>query len=303
MKLSGFTFVRNAVRFDYPVVESISSILPIVDEFIVNVGPDEDGTLDLIKSIGSPKIKIIQSQWNPNLKVGGYIYAQQTDIALFNCTGKWAFYIQADEVVHEDDLPIIMEYVDRYIDDDRVEGLALHELTFYGDYKTLINVYPWRYSRRCWVVKPHKFVMSRGDAAGFCVLPKYKEHGRYIHVVDTPARVFHYSFVKSEKALTEKYRAVLQNWSEIYSEQQVKKMESNFYNDLPRQFIELYDGSHPNVMSERIKRHPISIDLSPPAWKKLLTMKDRWRIIKTKLIQRFDDRFLGRGSYRLIRPI
>jgi hypothetical protein len=66
MKLSGFTFVRNAVRLDYPVVESISSILPIVDEFIVNVGPDEDGTLDLIRSIRDPRIKIIQSQWNPN---------------------------------------------------------------------------------------------------------------------------------------------------------------------------------------------------------------------------------------------
>ncbi len=106
MKISGFTIASNAIRFDYPVVESIKSILPIVDEFIVNVGPDEDGTLSLIESIGDPKIKIIRSQWNPNLDTGGYLFAQQTNIALFNCTGSWAFYLQADEVVHEDDLAV-----------------------------------------------------------------------------------------------------------------------------------------------------------------------------------------------------
>ena len=101
--LSGFTFIRNGVRPDYPVVESISSILPIVDEFIVNVGPDEDGTLDLIRSINDPKIKIIQSQWNPNMNRGGFIFTQQTNIALFNCMGEWAFCLQADEVVHEEE--------------------------------------------------------------------------------------------------------------------------------------------------------------------------------------------------------
>jgi hypothetical protein len=301
MRLSGFTFVRNAVRFDYPVVESISSILPVVDEFVVNVGPDEDGTLDLIRSIDSPKIKVVRSQWNPNLKVGGYIYSQQTNIALFNCTGDWAVYLQADEVVHEDDLPIITDYCRRYVDDDRVEGLALHELTFWGDYRTIMNVYPWRYSRRCWVVKPHKYVMSRGDAAGFCVLPKYKEHGRYIRVVDTPARVFHYAFVKSRKALTEKYREVWQYWSELHTEETIERFEHDFYATFPRQFMDAYTGSHPGVMQQRIAAHPMKIDLDSPAWKTALTRDDRRRLIKTRLVRALDDRFLGRGSYTLIK--
>lgn len=54
MKVSGFTFVRNAVKYDYPVAESIRSILPVVDKFIVNVGQRNDGTLELIRSIGDP---------------------------------------------------------------------------------------------------------------------------------------------------------------------------------------------------------------------------------------------------------
>jgi glycosyltransferase involved in cell wall biosynthesis len=303
MRLSGFTFLRNAVRFDYPAVESIRSILPIVDEFIVNVGPDDDGTLDLVNAIGDPKIKIIRSQWNPNLTTGGYIYAQQTNIALFNCSGRWAFYLQADEVVHEADLPRIVEAVDRYDADDRVEGLALDELTFWGDYQTIVNVYPWGYSRRCWVIKPHRFVLSRGDAAGFTVHPKYKEHGHKIRVVDTGARVFHYSFVKSQRALAEKYKTVFGYWKETFAPEDVERVTADLYNSwFPRCFVGPYDGTHPAVMAGRIAQHSVRLDLDSPRWRRRLSFADRKRLFQTWWIKQFGDRFIGRGSYRLVRP-
>src|SRR2546426_11596141 len=103
MRLSGFTFCRNAVRYDYPVVESIQSILPIVDEFIVNVGRCEDGTLELIRSIGDPKIRIVESVWDETLRKDGLIYSQQTNIALARCTSDWACYLHADEVFSEEE--------------------------------------------------------------------------------------------------------------------------------------------------------------------------------------------------------
>ena len=300
MKLSGFTFVRNAVRLDYPVVESISSILPIVDEFIVNVGPDEDGTLDLIRSIEDPKIKIIQSQWNPNLTTGYYVCSQQANIALFNCMGKWAFCLHPDEVIHEEDLPLIMAYINRYEKDDRVEGLALREMNFWGDYKTIINVYPERQRRKCKIVKPHCFVLSRGDAAGFTVHPKYKERGRRIRIVDTKARLFHYSVVKSEEGFKNKLQ-IFANYS--------GKNKNNYgwrdnflYRKLPKQFLAPYQGNHPKVMSERIRNHSISIDLSSVAeWRSTLTWRERWRFLKTLFVTYITDRFSGRGSYKLLK--
>jgi len=103
MRVAGFTFVQNAVRLDYPIVESIKSILPIVDEFVVNVGAPDDGTLELVRGIESQKIRIVESLWNPNVTTGGYVFAQQTNIALFNCTGTWAVYLQSDELIHERD--------------------------------------------------------------------------------------------------------------------------------------------------------------------------------------------------------
>ena len=48
MKVCGFSFIRNAVKYDYPIVESIRSILPICDKFVVAVGNSEDNTLQLI---------------------------------------------------------------------------------------------------------------------------------------------------------------------------------------------------------------------------------------------------------------
>ena len=48
------------VSYDYPVVESIRSIFPMVDEFIVNVGRCDDGMLQLIGSIGGTKVRIME---------------------------------------------------------------------------------------------------------------------------------------------------------------------------------------------------------------------------------------------------
>ena len=297
MKISGFTFVFNAIRFDYPVVESIKSILPIVDEFIVNVGPDEDGTRSLIESIGDPRIKIVQSRWNPNLDTGGYLFAQQTNVALFNCTGRWAFYLQADEVVHEEDLALIMEYADKYQEDDRVEGLAFWHLDFWGDYNTILNVYPYRGQRRCRLIKPHRFVLSRGDAAGFTVHPKYKERGRRIRVVDTGARLFHYGQVRTEQTLQKKW----QSRQKYHSERRLKNQNIDFYNYFPRQFVASYEGTHPEVMADRIKKYPVSLDRSSPSWRTKLTRREKWLLLKNLFVTKVTDRLSGRGSYRLLK--
>ena len=71
MKVSAFTFIKNGELLGYPFLQSINSILPIVDEFVINVGKSEDNTLDLIKSIPSSKIRIIESIWNNQMQDQG----------------------------------------------------------------------------------------------------------------------------------------------------------------------------------------------------------------------------------------
>ena len=141
MKVSGFTFLRNGQKLGYPFTESIRSILPLVDEFIIALGPSDDATEPMLCEISDPKIRIIHTQWNENIRpdysVKGFVYGQQKSIALFNCTGDWAFYLEADEVLHQDEVPKIRGAMEKYLGDERVEALAFDYLHFYGNANTI----------------------------------------------------------------------------------------------------------------------------------------------------------------------
>ncbi|MBK8230327.1 MAG: glycosyltransferase family 2 protein [Candidatus Eisenbacteria bacterium] len=134
MRVSGFSFVRDAVRLHYPIAEAIRSILPLCDEFVITVGESTDGTLERIQEINDPKIRILQTDWDPSHFVHGHINAVQTNLALDQCTGDWCFYVQADEVVHEEDHPRIRAAMERWLDNPEVEGLLFDYLHFWGDF-------------------------------------------------------------------------------------------------------------------------------------------------------------------------
>ncbi len=302
MKVSGFTFVRDAIRLDYPIVESIQSILPIVDEFVVNVGVSGDGTIDLVRRIASPKLKIVESTWNPSLSAGGYVLAQQTNIALFNCTGEWAIYLQSDEAIHERDHAQLLDLMARYRNDERVEGLMLQRVSFYGDYGTILNMHPLRCERVCRVVKPARFVLSRGDALGFTVHPKYKEKGRRIRVVDTGLDFFHYLDVRSPATSKDFIEQKSKFWIDG-SERNPYPVELRdyYYNQFPRQFVMQYRGTHPASMQARIQAHQTWLDHKSPRWRTKLTAAERKVYLRTKLIDLFSWRAgPGRPSRKIV---
>jgi hypothetical protein len=205
MKISGFTFCRNAVKYDYPVVESITSALPLCDEFIVNVGRCEDGTLELIRSIPDPRIKIVQSVWDESLRKDGLIYSQQTNIALSHCKGEWAFYIQADEVLHEDDGPALRRSMAQHAGNPKVKGLLFRYLHFIADYW---STNPWFYHKAVRVIRNNGDIESCGDAVGFHFKPtqQYLQSGPKEWLEYSGARMFHYGWVKDPKTMLEKKR-------------------------------------------------------------------------------------------------
>jgi hypothetical protein len=252
MKVSGFTFCRNAVRYEYPIAESIRSILPIVDEFIVNVGRCDDGTMGVIRSIGDPKIRIVESVWDETLRKDGLIYSQQTNIALSHCTGDWAFYLQADEVIHEDDLPHISQAMERHHRSSEVRGLLFRYLHFVGDYW---STNPWFYHRAVRIIRNNGEMESCGDAVGF----HQKATGRYLQsgpsewLAPSGARVFHYGWVKDPKTMLVKKQAM----AKVYhgdapppSEAKLYGMAEFEFEDYP--ILKEFRGRHPLVMAARV---------------------------------------------------
>lgn len=252
MKVSGFTFCRNAVKYDYPVVESIRSALPLCDEFIVNVGRCDDGTLQLIESIGDPRIKIVESVWDESLRKDGLIYSQQTNIALSHCKGEWAFYIQADEVVHEDDLPPLRRAMARYGRDPMVKGLLFRYLHFIADYW---STNPWFYHKAVRIIRNNGEIESCGDAVGFHfkATQQYLQSGPKEWLAYSGARMFHYGWVKDPKTMLEKKReqASLHHGSNLPPDV-ARELSGEAFRFEDYAVLKEFSGSHPAVMRRRI---------------------------------------------------
>lgn len=245
-KISGFTFVRDAVRLDYPIVESIRSALPIVDEYIVNVGDCSDNTLEVIRSIPDQKIKIIETDWNPDRFVDGATIADQTNIALDQCRYPWCLYLQADEAIHEDDFEKITGTIDKYDSRDYVDGLLFHYNHFWGDYSRVHRGHNW-YDRDIRVIRNNRNVRSWKDAQSFRI------DGKKLRVVDCGARIYHYGWVRHPEVMRKK-TIVMDSF--YHDDEWMKRKHSDSgkpwdYGPLNR--IPLFRDTHPSAMQERIR--------------------------------------------------
>ncbi len=246
MKISGFTFVRNGILYGYPFLESIQSILPLCDELVVAVGRSEDRTLDALQTLSSPKIRIIETVWDESLRIGGTILAQQTDIALNHVTGDWAFYLQADEVIHEHDLPRIRQALELHHGNGDVEGLLFHYLHFYGSYGYIGSSRKW-YRREIRIVRTGTGVHSWGDAQGFRI------GGRKLRVKLVDASVYHYGWVKPPRVQQLKQKTFHRLWhTDDWVEHHIPAAEEFDY--ASGGTLAPFAGTHPAVMHERIRQ-------------------------------------------------
>lgn len=281
MKVSGFTFVRNAVQYDYPLVEAITSILPLCDEFVVAAGDSSDNTVELIRSIQSPKIKIIHTEWDESLRQGGRTFAIETNkaFAAISPDADWAFYIQADEIVHEKYLPIIREAMLRYKDDKRVDGLVFNYLHFYGSYDYVADAYRW-YRREVRVIKNDKEIASYRDAQGFRRKPDVKLNAKLID-----AYIYHYGWVRDPRAMQGKRRGFNHFYfDDAWIEKHVGKAEEFDYSEIDS--VRKFAGTHPEVMKNRIEKmnwkfdHDISKNNFKPKdkFKRIVENLTGWRI-------------------------
>ncbi|GBD06239.1 hypothetical protein HRbin21_00023 [bacterium HR21] len=248
--VSGFSFVRNALLYDYPIVEALRSLLPLCDEVVVAVGDSEDNTLEVVASIADPKLRILQTQWHPT-EPGWRIFAEQTQRALNACRGLWCIYLQADEVLHEQDYDTIRWALQQWADDPRVEAFVLRYYHFYGSYDYIGVGRQW-YRREIRIVRNTGQVISWGDAQGFRrQLPNGKV--RLLRALELPVYVYHYGWVRPPEVMQRKLRAQHRFWhDEEWIDRHVPPGERFEYRSAYR--LRRFTGTHPAVMHERIHR-------------------------------------------------
>ena len=238
MRVSGFTFLRNGVRLGYPFEASIRSILPIVDEFIVCIGAGDDETRERVLAIGNPRIRVVDSVWNEGMRDRGFVYAQQKMIAHFQCTGDWAFYLEADEVVHEEDLPAVVKGMERYLDRPGVEALAFDYLHFYGTPGQVADSPAW-YRRAVRIVR-NSVRMYSPDGLFFAVLESNRR-GRYPRAAAIGVPIYHYGHVRSTESMARKLTGVGMFWGETDG-------EFGGYGRIDPRVLKPFLGTHPVVV-------------------------------------------------------
>ncbi|MFI5150845.1 MAG: glycosyltransferase family 2 protein [Bacteroidia bacterium] len=268
MKISGFTIVRNAIKYDYPVVEAITSILPLCDEVIVAVGKSEDDTLNLIRSINSDKIKITETVWNDALREGGRVLANETNKALAACSknSDWCFYIQGDEVIHEKDHPAILDAMLRWKDQKEVQGLLFNYSHFYGSYDYVGDSRRW-YSHEIRIIRNNLGISSYKDAMGF----RLKDEKLLVKPVN--ASVYHYGWVKPPELQQAKQESFHKMWhDDSWMEKNIPKTDSFDYSKIDS--LSHFGGTHPFVMLKRIRSQKWEFSFDPTQ-KKFGSVKDR----------------------------
>lgn len=249
MKVAGFTFIKNAIKYDYPIVEAIRSILPLCDEVVVAVGRSDDATLALIQQIEPSKIRIIETEWDETMREGGRVLALETDkaFAAISPDADWAFYIQGDEVIHEKYHDTIRKAMQLHVANPRVEGLLFKYLHFYGSYDYVV-VSSNFYKHEIRVVRNLKSIYSYRDAQGF-----RKKENEKLNVKAIDAYVYHYGWVKEPKAMQDKQLTFQKLWhDDEWVEQHVLKTEHFDYESHISELAK-FEGTHPQIMLPRIK--------------------------------------------------
>lgn len=297
MTISGFTMIRNAINYDFPVVECITSLLDLVDELVIALGDSSDQTEDIVNSIQSDKIKIIKTNWDSSkYNKDGQVYANQTDIALKACTGDWCIYLQADEVLHENAIPIIREACRKYLNNSKVEGFLLRYVHLYADHKHYIHARHFGYPKEVRIVRNLPDIHSWRDAQSFRLMPGFdyqnywqKENTRVLKcILLKDAFIYHYGWSRDPRKMVKKK----EEQSCMHSGEKIVFKES--YHDYGNlSYLPEFKGSHPAVMKDKVAamdwQKYLRYTGEKPQIKKIFAFKYR-------MLTFFENTFLPNGN-------
>ena len=258
-----------ATRLRNPYVRSCRSS----DEYIIALGPSDDETEQMILRIGDPKIRIIYTQWNEgirnDLNLKGFVYGQQKSIALFNCIGDWAFYLEGDELLHEDDLAKIQEAMRKHLDNPRVEALFFHYLHFWGNKNTFVSCPSW-YRTAPRIVRNNITIWAPKGL--FFIVMDSKRRGRYPRAASAGARIFHYGNIRPKDQYDLKRMSVYKYWGNTPTLVN--------YGDIDPQILKPFTGTHPRTVQAWL---PPAEGLFQPPPDRRLTIEDRRHRLMARL--------------------
>jgi hypothetical protein len=205
------------------------------------------------------------------LRKGGQVLAVETDKAmdLIGPGFDWAFYIQADEVIHEKYHPAILEAMKRWKNDTQVEGLLFDYVHFYGDYNYIGDSRKW-YRAEIRIVRPNIGIHSWKDAQGF------RKENRKLKVRKIEASVFHYGWVKPPEKQQAKQQYFHKLWhDDRWMQENIPDQPQFDYSGIDS--VAMFTGTHPEPMKERVLAQSWKVEIDPA--KKKLSLRYRFLML------------------------
>lgn len=244
INIFGFTILRNGIKYDYPFKESLKSLAGPAKEVFLALGKSDDGTEKEVSDLDF--LKIIPTIWDDNLREGGLILSQQTNLALEGLRSihkdknAWGIYLQCDEVFHENDYQKIREDI-QHAEENGYDAVSFRYFHFWGNHHEIAINKKW-YPNEIRAIKLDTPIESWGDAQSFRKVKK---------VFYSNARIFHYGHVREADSYQKKKKDILKFYHSDKKMKKYQKREKRFDNQTQTLF---YFGSHPKVMHERMNR-------------------------------------------------
>lgn len=290
MKVSLFTFIRNGAKLGYPFIESVRSALPLADEYVIALGPSDpdenNATRQAIQGIGDPKIRIIDTVWNEKMQTAGFVYGQQKMLAQSQCNGDWAFYLEADEVLHENDLDAIYASMQKHLNRQSVEALVFDYIHFFGS-PNYYAASPGWYRRAPRIIR--NTIRTVACDGLFWNIIVNNQKMRWPKAALANAHIYHYGHVRPLDAMNKKQEAVERYWNK--TPQLLAKYQ------IDTKALKQYVGNHPKVMHDWLSSKADQSFLPDP--NHVLTSRDkRHRVLMQ--IENFFGLDLSRKHFRLV---
>lgn len=246
-KIVGFTFLRNALRYDYPFRESILSLGALADAIVVAVGKSEDNTLSEVRALEALlpcPLYIVETIWDESKRSSGIVLSEQTNIALKQARelfpNAWAFYLQGDEVLLESECAEIREDLAR-AKNSGAEAVRFRYLHFWLRPDRIAVGKRW-YPQEIRALRTESRLESYGDAQSFRGGEKF---------FDSNAHIFHYGHVREASAYAEKKRDFHRWW---HPDREIPGLLAKGESHDAAEHCIPYLGPYPRAMRERLQR-------------------------------------------------
>lgn len=246
MKIVGFSFLRNAVKYDYPFRESLASLASLVDEIVLAVGKSEDDTLERIRELKLPcALHVLETEWNEANRKSGLVLSEQTNLALAEVRRRhpraWAFYLQGDELLHEREHARIRADLAE-ADATNAAAVRFRYLHFWQRPDQIAIGKRW-YPQEIRALRTDSQYVSYGDAQSF--------HGGGGKIFESDAFIYHYGHVREPAAYAAKKRDFHRWW---HSDQDIPEVVKRGEASDAREKCLAYYGPHPQAIVARLYR-------------------------------------------------